>query len=167
MYCVAVVVTGCSIKALSLVAVNAMLSMSPLNDLLESSAGIAPGGGTWTRTLLVVGRTSSSFCEIPWMFVAAFAELNRSVEGLEWRMTCSSASCASWKWDFQFYQYRLSRVKPSNLCRSSGNLFSARREWDATATSHASKIARPACVVFLCASSQRVMNSGTLGSSTH
>ena len=82
-------------------------------------------------------------------------------------MTRSSASCASWKWDFQFSQVRSSCSNPSNLGRSSGKVFSASRERDATATSHASNIARPARLAFRCASSQRVINSGTHRSSNH
>ena len=46
-YCVVVVVTSCSRTALSLVAAEAMLSMSPLKESMNSSAGIAPGGGNW------------------------------------------------------------------------------------------------------------------------
>ena len=81
-------------------------------------------------------------------------------------MTHSSAFCASWKWDFHFSQVRSSCDNPSKLGHSSGKLFSARRELNMTATSHTSEIARPARVSFLCASSQRVMNSGTHGSLT-
>ena len=82
-------------------------------------------------------------------------------------MTRSSASCTPWKWDFHFSQVRLSRSNPSNLGSLSGKIFPARRERDATATSHASDIARPARLSFRCASSQQVINSGTCGSSTH
>ena len=82
-------------------------------------------------------------------------------------MIHSSASCASWKWDFNFSQVRSSRGNPSNLGRLSGKIYSARRERDATAKSHASEIARPDLVALLCAYSQRVMNSGTRRYSTH
>ena len=134
---------------------------------MKSSVVIAPGGGTWTQPLFVAGCTASPFCEIPWMFAAAFAETKESAEGLEWRMTRLNAYCASWKWDFHFYQVWSSRGNPSKLGRSSGKLYSARREWGVTATSHSYKIARPAHVAFRCDSSQQVMNSGTRGSSTH
>ena len=79
----------------------------------------------------------------------------------------SSASCASWKWDFHFSQCRPSRGNPSNLGCLSGKIYSARRERDATAKSHASEIARPALVALLRAYSQRVMNYWTRRSSTH
>ena len=121
-YCVVVVVTRCLRTALSLVAADTMLSMSLLNDSMNPSVGIAPGGGSWKRTLIVVGQKASLPCAIPWMSAAVFAELKESVE---------------------------------------------RREWYATETSHSSEMARPDRVAFLCASSQRVMNSGTCGSSTH
>ena len=66
-YCVVVVVTSCYRTALSLVAADAMFSMSPVKELMNSSAGIAPGGGTWARLLDVAGRTVSPSCKIPWM----------------------------------------------------------------------------------------------------
>ena len=69
-----------------------MLSMSPLKELINSSAGIAPGGGTWARILVVSGRTVSPLCAIPWMCVAAFTEPRESAEELEFRMTLSIAS---------------------------------------------------------------------------
>ena len=166
-YCVVVVVTICSRTALPLVASDAMLSMILLNDSVKTSAGIAPGRGSWKRTLFVVGQNASLSHKIPWMSAAMFAEPKESAEGLEWQMTRLSTSCASWKWDFHFAQVRLSCGNPSNLGRSSGKLFSARREWYATATSHLSDIASLDRVAFRCASSQRVMNSGTCGSSNH
>ena len=80
-------VTSCSITALTLVAVDAMLSMNLLKELMNSYARIAPGGGTWARLLDVSGHTVSPLCEIPWMYVAALAESKEFVEGLEFRMT--------------------------------------------------------------------------------
>ena len=50
-YCVVVFVTSCSRTALSLVAADDMLSMSPLKESMNSSDRIAPGGGTWVRLL--------------------------------------------------------------------------------------------------------------------
>ena len=128
---------------------------------------MAPGSGTWARLLDAAGCTVSPLCDIPWMFATALAKPKESTEGLEFRITRLSAYCASWKWDFHFYQFRLSRGSPSNLGRLSGKIFSARRERYATATSHASEMARPDRLAFRYAPSQRVMNSGNLGSSTH
>ena len=161
------IVTSCSRTALSLVAADAMLSMSFLKDSMKLSAGIAPGGGTWVTPLIVDGCTPSPLCAIPWICEAAFADPKESAEGLELHMTRLRASCASWKWDFHFSQVRSSCSNPSNLGCSSGKVFSESRDRDATATSHASNIARPACLAFRCASSQWVINSGTHGSSTH
>ena len=144
-----------------------MVSMSPLRELINSNVEMAPGGGTWSRLMDIAGRTVSLSCEILWMFVAALANPKESAEGLECQMKRSSASCASWKWGFHFYQVRWIRGNPLNLDRLSGNIFSARRERDATETSHASDIARPDRLDFHCASSQREMNYGNLGSSTH
>ena len=166
-YCVVVVVTSCYRTALSLVAADAMLSTSPLKDSMNSSAGIAPGRGTWAPPLVVAVRMASPLCVISWMCAAAFAKQKESAEGLECRMTRSSASYASWKWDFHFSQVRSSCGNPSNLGRSSVKIFSARRERYATATSHTSEIARPDLLAFRCDSSQRVINSGNRGSSTH
>ena len=166
-YCVVVVVTSCYRTALSLVAADAMLSTSPLKDSMNSSAGIAPGRGTWAPPLVVAVRMASPLCVISWMCAAAFAKTKESAEGLEFQMTLSSVSFASWNWDFHFYHVRSIRGNPSNLGCLSGKLFSARRERDATATSHTYEISRPDRVAFLCASLQQVMNSGTRGSSTH
>ena len=96
--CVVVFVTSSSRTALSLVAADAMLSMIPLKESMNSSSGMAPGGGT-----------VSMLCNIPWMCAAALAEPKESAEGLECQMTRSSASCASWKWDFHFSQVWSSR----------------------------------------------------------
>ena len=134
---------------------------------MKSSAGITPGGGTWERLLDVDGRTVSPLCKIPWMCVAALAKPKESAEGLDFRMAHSSASCASWKWDFHFPQFRSSHGNPLNLGRLSGKLFSESRERDVTATSYASDIARPDRLAFRCTSLQRVINSGTHDSSTH
>ena len=82
-YCVVVVVTSCSRTDLSLVAADVMLSMSPLNDLMKPSAGIAPGEVSCKRTLFVVGQKASLYCAIPWIFVAVFAKPKESAEGLE------------------------------------------------------------------------------------
>ena len=171
-YCVVVFLTSCSRTALSLVAAYTMLSMSPLKESINSSAGMGPSGGTWARLLDAAGCTVSSctvylLCNIPWMFAAALADPKESAEGLEFQMTRSSNSCASSKWDFHFSQVRSSRGNPLNLGHFSGKIFYVRREWDVTATSHASVMARPSHLAFRCASSPRVMNSGTLGSSTH
>ena len=144
-----------------------MLSMSPLKDSVNSSAGIDPSGGTWARLLDVAGRTVSPLCEIPWMCTAALANPKESAEGLEFRMTRSIPSCASWEWGFHFYHTHSSRINPLNLGRLPGNIFSARRERDATATSYASDTARSICLAFCCASSQRVINSCTRGYLTH
>ena len=128
---------------------------------------MAPGGVTWTRLLDTDGCMVSRLCVIPWMFVAALANPKESVEGLECQMTRSRASCVSWKWYFHFSQVHSSRGNPSNLGHSSGKLFSARRKGCATATSHVSDMARLARLAFHCASSQRLMNSVTLGYFTH
>ena len=109
----------------------------------------------------------SPLYEIPWMCAAALSNPKESAEVLERRMTRLSASRASWKWDFHFSQVWSSRGNPLDLDRSSGKLFSVRRERNVTATIQASDIARPACLDFCCASLQRVMNYGTLWSSTH
>ena len=77
-----VLVTRCSITALSLVAVEAMLSMSPLNDSMKLSSGIASSAGTWKRSLFVAGHKLSLFCAIPWMSASTFAEPKESAEGL-------------------------------------------------------------------------------------
>ena len=58
-YCVVVVVTSCSKTALSLVAADAMLYMSPLEESMKSSSGIVPGVGIWARPLVVSGCTGS------------------------------------------------------------------------------------------------------------
>ena len=68
---------------MSLVAADAMLSMSPLNDSMKTSAGIAPGGGSWKQTLFVVGKKASLSYAIPWMSAAVFVEPKESTEGLE------------------------------------------------------------------------------------
>ena len=127
-YCVVVFATSCSRTALSLVAADAMISMSLLKESINSSAGMAPGGVTWARLLDAAGCTVSPLFEISWMFTAALDEPKESAEGLEFRMTPSSTSCASWKWDFHFSQVRSSQGNPSNLGHLSGELFSARRE---------------------------------------
>ena len=80
-YCVVVFLTSCSRTALSLVAADAMLSMSPLKESTNSSAGIAPGGGTWARLMDVAGRIVSPLCEIPWVCAAALAEPKESADG--------------------------------------------------------------------------------------
>ena len=141
--------------------------MIPLKESMNASDGMAPGGETWAWLWDAAGCTVSPLCEIPWMLAAALADPKESAEGLEYRMTRLSASCVSWKWVFHFFQVRSSQGNPSNLGRSSGNIFSARRELDARATSHASEMKRPALLAFCCASLQRVTNSVTLGSSTH
>ena len=166
-YCVVVFVTSCYTTASLLVASDAMLSMSTLKESMNSSAGMAPGDGTWARLLDAAGCTVSPLCKILCIFAAALAKPKESAEVLEFRMMRSSASCASWKWDFHFPQLRSSRGNPSNLSFLLGNLFSERRERDTMATSHASYMARPDRLAFRCESSQRVMNSGTLGSLTH
>ena len=166
-YCVVVVATSCYRTALPLVAAYDLLFISPLKELMNLSAGMAPGGGPWARLLDAAGCMVSPLCEIPWILALALADPKESAEGLEFRMTRSRASCASWKWDFHFSQVRSSQGNPSNLGHSSGNFFSARSEWDATATSHASDMARPAHLAFLWASSQQVTNSGILEYSTH
>ena len=103
--------TSCSRTALSLVAADTMLSMILLKESINASAGMAPGGGIWSRLLDVAGCTVSPLCDILWMFAAALAEPKESTEGLECRITRSSASCASWKWDFHFSQVRSNRGK--------------------------------------------------------
>ena len=115
--------TSCSRTDLLLVAEDAMLSMSPLKEYMNSSAGIAPGGGTWARLLDVSGRTVSPLCDIPWMCTAALAEPKESAEGLECQMMLSSASYASWKWNFYFSQVWSIRGNPSNLGSFSGKHF--------------------------------------------
>ena len=64
-YCIFVFVTSYSRTSLSLVAEDSMLSMSPLKESINSSARIAPGGGTWAQFLDVAGRTLSPPCKIP------------------------------------------------------------------------------------------------------
>ena len=166
-YCVVVFTTSCYRTALSLVTADTMLSMSPLKESINSSARMASGGGTWARLVGAAGCTVSPLCDILWIFAAALAEPKESAEGLEFRMTRLSASCASWKWDLHFYQVRSSQGNPLNLGRSSGKFFSARRERDATETSHAYKVAGKARLAFHCVSLQRVINYETIGSSTY
>ena len=144
-----------------------MFSTSQLKESMNLSAGITPGGGTWVSLLNVSGPTVSLLCKIPWMCAVALDDPKESAEGLECRMTRSSVSCASWKWDFHFSQFRSSCGNPSNLGRSSGNVFLAKRERDAIETSHASDIARPASLAFRFTYLQRVINDETCGSSTH
>ena len=86
--------TSCSRTSLTLVAANAMLSMSPLKESINSSDRMPPDGGTWAQLLDVAGCTVSPLYKIPWMFAAALAETKESAEGLECRMTHLSASCA-------------------------------------------------------------------------
>ena len=82
-YYVVVFVTRFSRTALSLVAADAMLSMSPLKESINSSAVMAPGGGTWARLLDAADFTVSPLCEIQWIFAAALDDLKESAEGLE------------------------------------------------------------------------------------
>ena len=82
-YCVVVVATSCSRTALSLVAADAILSFSPLKELMNSSSGMSPGGGPWARLLDATGCTVSLLCDIPWMLTAALSEPKESAEGLE------------------------------------------------------------------------------------
>ena len=122
-YCVVVVVTSCSRTDLLLVSVEAKLSMNPLKKSMKSSTGAAPGGGTWVRPLFVAGHTACTVCAISWMCAAAFSDPKESAEEFNWRMTRSSTSCASWKWDFHFSQVWSIRGNTSNLGRSSGKIF--------------------------------------------
>ena len=82
-YYVVIFVTSCSKTALSLVAADAMLSMSPLKESIKSSAGMAPGGGTWARLMDAAGWTVYLLCEIPCMFAVALDDPKESTEGLE------------------------------------------------------------------------------------
>ena len=82
-YYAVVFVTSCSRTALSLVAADAMLSMSLLKESINYSAVMAPGGGTWARLLDAADCTVSPLCKIQWIFAAALADMKESAEGLE------------------------------------------------------------------------------------
>ena len=94
-YCVVVLATSCSRTALSLVAADAMLSMSPLKESMNASAGMTTGGGTWAWIHDAPGCTVSPLYEILWMLTAALDDLKESAEELKFRMTRSSASSES------------------------------------------------------------------------
>ena len=75
-----VLATSCPRTAFSLVAADAMLSMSPLKELINSSARIAPGDGPWAQLLDASGCMVSLLCEILLMLAVVLSEPKESAK---------------------------------------------------------------------------------------